>query len=267
MPADSTVTDRVFVIDPNEKSRARTNDVFEKRVREGTLLQMAPFVILTAARSVEDLPRTGKVILSIDRDRHNCFQVIFSDDIVIKQNIYPEGRKKLVQMHDNICEMGSRGIRVIKEELSDTGISMDNFGPDNLLAFLEKHPERTEEMLDMILNDVLNSSDTFTDAGKLILKKGYTDMTPFNCYYDGTRLVYFDQEFTKEDCPVSYVMFRAVKYLYIHIEGLEQFVKQSYLYDKYSITEDLESFEVMEYRFVSSLRRMDVFSQFWNWRT
>ena len=172
----------------------------------------------------------------------------------------------LIKMHDNLCELSSRGIPVINEELTDGKIIMDYFGTDNLLSFLSLNPDRTEEMLDIICSDVLRSSRLSESEEEKLLQKGYIDMTPFNCWYDGTRLVYFDQEFTQYHCPVSYIMFRAVKYLYIHISGLEQHVKQEYLYDKYDVTRDLERYESMEYRFVGSVRKTDLFSQFWNWR-
>ena len=239
---------------------------FGRRIKDGTIADKAEYIIMAAAECQDDLPKVKKAILSIDRERDNCFQVIFTDDKVIKQPVYSEGMTNLIKMHDNLCELSSRGIPVINEELTDGKLIMDDFGADNLLSFLSLNPDRTEEMLDIIYSDVLRSSRLSESEEEKLLQKGYIDMTPFNCWYDGTRLVYFDQEFTQYNCPVSYIMFRAVKYLYIHISGLEQHVKQEYLYDKYNVTRDLERYESMEYRFVGSVRKTDLFSQFWNWR-
>ena len=43
-----------------------------------------------------------------------------------------------------------------------------------------------------------------------ILRKGYVDMVPKNCFVDGDELLWFDQEWTLDYIPVKFVLYRAI---------------------------------------------------------
>ena len=98
-----------------------------------------------------------------------------------------------------------------------------------------------------------------------ILKRCYVDMVPFNCFYTNGQLLYFDQEFVKEDYPALYPMYRALMYTYYFMPDAEQLVPIQEMKQRYGLIELWDIFRKEEDRFVSANRRHEVYQNFYRW--
>ena len=90
-------------------------------------------------------------------------------------------------------------------------------------------------------------------------------MVPFNCFLINDRLTYFDQEFVRENCPVGYVMYRAIMYTYLFVPVAECLVPLEEMKKRYNLTEFWEIYRIEEDRFGKENRQRDLYHSFYRW--
>lgn len=104
----------------------------------------------------------------------------------------------------------------------------------------------------------------------VILEKAYLDLAPCNCFYvkeTGT-LLFYDQEFAIENCPLQFAMFRTLKYSYASAKVMEQAVPLQAMYERYGIgREKLAEFECREAEFIQQVRNMEDYRRIFQWAT
>lgn len=202
-------------------------------------------------------------------------------NIVKKRALYREGIKNLEKSYQNILDLKEKGIKVIDHNLTgnilempyEESITCSNY----LLNIITEAPDEFISVLDKLYEHILNSSEKNMDQcflddvyGKMdwgpVLKKAYIDMVPVNCFYKNDNLFFFDQEFTMDDCPAKFVMFRAIKYTYIYIKLAEKYVSMQTLKKHFEISDRLwDVFEEVEKRFILSNRNKDLYKNYYRW--
>ena len=134
------------------------------------------------------------------------------------------------------------------------------------------------KVLDKLYNCILRSSEKSSHLNRvfpqnddldwgIILKKAFIDMVPMNCFYDNDELVFFDQEFMREDFPAKYIMFRAIKYAYLFFPYIEDVISKKDLAVKYGLLQLWEYFDTEENSFVFHNRQQKLYKNFLNWST
>ena len=188
---------------------------------------------------------------------------------------------------------------MIPEELSSDGTSLlmpdrrQESLADTVLRWTKEAEgismkERLFHVLDILKDNILRASDILTlteaerqeeaarwgvrdpDSLSPFLETGYIDMIPYNCFLreagsgtgrDALSLEFYDQEFTLKRCPAAYVMYRAVRYTWLHAGGLEQILPLRDAMERYGITEETEeAFRRREDRFVGENRNRDLYA-------
>jgi hypothetical protein len=96
----------------------------------------------------------------------------------------------------------------------------------------------------------------------VILKKAYINMVPENIFIDGSRLIFFNQGLTRENCPAKYQMFLAV---YESADALERIMPVKEIAKSFGIEALWDIMAMEEQSFVSERRRYDVYHMFYNW--
>ena len=88
-----------------------------------------------------------------------------------------------------------------------------------------------------------------------------------NCFYNEKRdeLLFFDQEFTKENCPASYVMYRAVRYFYEHCPNAEQYIAKERLLERNGLGGAWEAYEKEETRLQLENCQVEKYRQLYRW--
>ena len=286
VPSES-IHDRVFPIDPFEGSALFPESEMLRTVIEEKKLQDHANYILAEYRKK---PRPGNdvyptaALLSADRGEEHSFATVFlSDCTVLKQPIHPAGRASLETMYRSLEELHERGLQVVEQELTDEGVRMPEVQEETLLSLtgrLIREENRTElfRLFDLLYKNVLKSSDKAdSDAvldndwadgrGQLgpVLHKAYIDMIPYNGFWTGNDIRYYDQEFVRYNCPAKYVVFRAIYYTYIHFPQLEQVIPQYEMKEHFGLQDNWNLFVQAENRFVADNRNWKKYGKIYDW--
>ena len=155
--------------------------------------------------------------------------------------------------------------KLMKEAQKSEGLT-----GEKLLEYLERLQDRDSllAIYDQLERDILRSSphvQTGDRAADVVLENGYIDMTPFNIFWLDGELLYFDQEFCQSDCPVGYVLYRALRYAYYHVPSLENLASLEEMKNRYRIAERWNEYETQENAFIEKTRRQRQLRQVYRW--
>ena len=275
LPEDS-IRDRVLPFDRyGSPLVAWEGDLYDDLVREGTLPYAANVCLAECRKPGAPRPerRVIYAALSTDRGPENGFAtVLYSDETAEKRPLYPEGMAALRRLCANMEELKARGILTVEHELTEEGVRMPLVREEGLLRYLRRRlpedPETFYRVFDRILEDVMRSSEETgaapEDAEEIwgagadrlgpILRRAWIDMIPYNAFWSDGAIRYYDQEFTVENCPAKYVLFRALRYTWIHIPEAEKLLDPEKVKARYGLTGCWEGFFRREERFVSENR-------------
>lgn len=203
-------------------------------------------------------------------DQYKVMTAIWNSNKVIKKACCKEAVQHIGQIQHNIEALQKMGIDVLMSRME---------GNDSLIMPYSRYPlavehfnealqdrdyDELKNMLDMLKNS-LKCSSTYhygqpcsielpeNDLSE-ILDVAYLDMLFINSFYDNGRIIFFDQEWREINIPLKYIIYRAIKYSGVNMDGVEP-IKES-LYIEYGINGQVrESFRKYEEIFV--LDKMD----------
>ncbi|PNV62614.1 hypothetical protein C0033_08635 [Clostridium sp. chh4-2] len=202
---------------------------------------------------------------------------------VKKRALYDDGQKSVRSAYDNIMNLKQHGVPIVPHTMENDAIVMpfvDEITCSDYLRKLvsEKNKEQFEVIFELIYQNIIRSSEIVSSEKNAfpgseecqieygpILKQCYVDMVPFNCFYVDKQLIYFDQEFIKENYPAAYPMFRALMYTYIFTPEAEQLVPLSVMKERYGLEMLWEVLSEEEQHFVADNRRHNVYRNFYQW--
>lgn len=219
--------------------------------------------------------------ISLDRGHDNALvtSICEYDGVrnVLKRAVYKEGIHKLKEMQDNLNDLHARGINVV-----DSSVENDTFvmpyvdapvAMNELKAIAKKDRnaflKAMDDMYELILNSsehtgIISEKDRNSADGRdlgPILEKGYIDMVPLNCFYDGTiedsksRFIYYDQEFYWDNCPAKAIMYRSISIIYDGTDKeFERIMPRTELLNRYGLAECEDVWQRMSSRFTETLR-------------
>lgn len=87
------------------------------------------------------------------------------------------------------------------------------------------------------------------DYGK-ILREGYVDMIPRNCFVKGKELLWFDQEWVLENIPSKFILYRGMVEMYKVIPEFEDVIPMMEFVKHYKMEECLEAFMALNELFL-----------------
>lgn len=88
----------------------------------------------------------------------------------------------------------------------------------------------------------------------VILKRGYIDLVPLNCFYVGGDFVFFDQEFFIENLPAKVILMRTIDFIYAENTYLETYLPVSLLLERYHMSAYKELWQTFTGIFLEDLR-------------
>ncbi|MED1952363.1 methyltransferase domain-containing protein [Brevibacillus centrosporus] len=220
--------------------------------------------------------------VTTDRPPSDCFSTtIHKNNIVIKTPLKPEGQARIQQVHDNLMDLQSRGFRIVPNKIEKNKLVMARIDGQSLESYLKSIVKKDKELfvtlMDKLYECILNSSDWVEpklnpfclihpelDFGP-ILKRAYIDLIPNNCFVSDNEYIFFDQEFSKDNYPARFIMFRALKYTYLFIPWADEFISLEGMKDRYDLVKVWGVFEEEEARFVRENRNYSVYKNFLEW--
>ena len=88
----------------------------------------------------------------------------------------------------------------------------------------------------------------------VILKRGYIDLVPLNCFWDNNKFIFFDQESYIENLPAKAIMLRAIDLIYAGNRELYRTLQINAVKERYGITKCRELFYAFVGKFLNELR-------------
>ncbi len=261
----STLADRIFIMDGyNSPYVSDEKQMLIEYARNGMIREHANYCLAEIRKQPKENHIT-EVYQSADREQGRRYQVTITEDTVTKSALDSLGIRSLEQEYRNNQALKARGIRVVDETFTDGVIRMPRINSISLLSYLGNVSSRDEleSVFDKLYGNILLSSE---ETEKGVLKTGYIDMIPFNISCDDDSLIYYDQEFTVDNCETAYIMFRALHYTWLHFPDLEKIIPLNEMKQRYSISnQKWESCKKTEEDFISRNRRFRDLAQIRRW--
>lgn len=92
------------------------------------------------------------------------------------------------------------------------------------------------------------------DGIGVILKRGYIDLVPLNCFWDNARFIFFDQESYIENLPAKAIMLRTIDLIFAGNYELYRRLPIDEVKERYGITKCRELFYAFVGKFLNELR-------------
>ena len=147
-----------------------------------------------------------------------------ADGTFEKKPLFADGSVEKIFRHGE--ELRQRGLKTVPQEYKDSRIVMPVIRAPLLSRILAKTADASKDDFRALLEKfwvcILQSSDTATCSSSpfqkgdygVILQRAYTDMTPTNAFYMDGEYVFFDQEYSQDNYPAKFVLYRALVNLY-----------------------------------------------------
>lgn len=245
--------------------RALYRDVIEN----GVLGFFSNSFLIECSRQ-ENLCNIIYAVSSADRARESSFATCVRENgTVDKINLFPEGEAARIGLYRNIQSLEKRGIGTVRHTLLKDRIRMPYLDAPMLsqVMYLEACRDRDAflHLWDRLYELILRSSEWNQTPDGKILKKAYIDLVPANILYKDQKLYVYDQEFTAENCPAGYVLFRGIKYTYMSFPDIGANVPAGELKKRFGLEKSWDTYEKMEQAFISHNRQTKLHRQFYQW--
>lgn len=204
------------------------------------------------------------VTVSMDRGRENAMVTIIRDNhIVEKRALYEVGRDKLQKLKENEEDLRAHGLNVLEGKYERNSYCTPYMDREILMVYLrrliKKDLKKFIEEIDRFRDFILQSSDHISAGEELegmgiMLKRGYLDLVPLNCFYDNGKYVFYDQEFYEENYPANAIIFRAIEIIYMGDLEMDSILPREYFWKKYGLEAQLETWRRMASEFTTKLR-------------
>ncbi|QEZ70152.1 methyltransferase [Paraclostridium bifermentans] len=251
---------------------------------ENNVFEVFANSFLIECREIDIKCKIDYVAVSTDRKPENAYAtVIYSDKIVKKKPLFSQGIQGINDSYNNIKDLELRGLNTVDIKINNNELHMPflkaNTLSNILRGYIKYDRDKALNLFDSLHKDILKSSEHVNrnlcylnqfsknnlDMG-IILKNAYIDMVPVNCFYEHGKLIYFDQEFKMDYFPANYVMFRAIKYTYLHIKETDNIeLSQEELKDKYGLKDLWDFYESIDIKFVVENRQFEIYKNYLSW--
>jgi len=233
------------------------------------------------------------VTISMDRGRKKALATIIRrDDTVIKKAVYPEGIERLKGLIQNDNDLRRHGVPVIEARMEENGYVMPYIHSETAIDYfrsiLLQDKEKFLVELDAFWKLILQSSEhvpygevdwehfdpnwkkrkaddperdkwkkiAFSDqAGELgvILKRGYIDLVPLNCFRVEDKFLFYDQEFYINNLPANVILWRTIDLIYWRNFQLDAVLPRLELQERYHLNKYLDLWASFSGKFVNEL--------------
>ena len=221
------------------------------------------------------LSDVGHVTCSMDRGREKAlFTMIHKSGTVEKRAAYEEGRKRLQSLVEHGNDLASHGISVVDAKIENGSYVMPYIHDEVAQLYLKKLIHRDKEQflkaMDHFRDLILQSSEIVKedtgDGEGTVLRRGYLELVPLNCFWIDGEFVFYDQEFYVENYPANAIITRVINTFYSGNPELNRIISKEELFQRYHLTDQIERWHRMEYSFLSKLLNLESLSLFYNKR-
>lgn len=230
-------------------------------VKNGMFHAMANGYLVECSLSGE-LANVKHVTLSTERGREDALlTIVRRDEKVEKRALNPEGEARIREIAANALDLSSHGIPMAEGKLEGSSYVMSYVDGDiatvRLRTLLNTDKEAFIAEMDLFRNLILQSSEVVEESEQdgVILKRGYFDLVPINCFYIDGQYVFFDQEFVQENYPANVMILRLIEFAYYGNANAEKLLPRDFFYERYGLKPQLEKWFHMSGEFLTELKK------------
>lgn len=233
--------------------------LYSDLIKNGMFHEMANSYLLECPMN-GDFEPVKHVTISLDRGRENAlFTIIREDNKVEKRAAYNEGKAKMRVLADNASDLREHGLSVVEGTLENDAYVMPYVKGISAVTYFNELLKSDKGMfireVDRFRELILQSSEHVSnDDGEVILKRGYIDLVPLNCFYMDGDFVFYDQEFYQENCPANAIIMRMVDIIYVGGLEMESILPRDFFIKRYQLDEKIDKWRQMGWEFTSKLR-------------
>ena len=104
------------------------------------------------------------------------------------------------------------------------------------------------------------------DGEGAVLRRGYLELVPLNCFWIDGEFVFFDQEFYVENYPANAIITRMINTFYSGNLDLNRIISKEELFKRYHLTKQIDRWQGMEFSFLSKLLNLESLSAYYGKR-
>ncbi len=229
-----------------------------------------------------------QVTMSMERGREQAlFTILRRDEVVQKKPVFEEGMHKVTSLLDSNAYLEQHGVKMVEAKAAGDCVNMPYIHEMTALEYLRALPLRDKEAflaeLDRIWKMIVGSSehvsfdeldweeyipykgerkpdDPFIEKYKrhpqigCILKRGYIDLVPLNCFYSNGEYLFYDQELYVENLPAKVIMLRTIDIIYSGQRELHMLLPYDEMMSRYELEECRPLFQRFINYFLNNLR-------------
>lgn len=282
LPEDN-LNERLMVYHPENKTLvADESMLYSDIVKNGVLPFFSNSFLVECGRE-ENISKAVYVALSTDRGREKAMgTVLYGDGRAEKRPLFAEGAAYVASLAETSAELSAHGVPMIGQRWDGNALVMPRVQSEMLSSYLKRcakeEPEAFREIIDRLWRTIRSSSEevpaernALSDRRDLdwgpILRRASMELIPLNCFYDGKEFLFFDQEYVQDNYPAKYVLFRALRYIYLFTPEIDRYVPIGELREKYGFSQELwdEFLKEEEERFLRTVRQKELYKQFYRW--
>lgn len=196
--------------------------------------------------------------VSIDRVKENAWvTAIHEKKHVTKRPIFEEGILAIDEFKRNMFALSQRGVPVLDARYEENEIRMDYISYMTLANYLRELSQKQDrdgvirvfdqlkQYIMMSSKEVCANKNAIKDLYNIedwgpILEQAYLELIPMNCFYEDGEYLFFDQEFTYDNYPACFPLFRGIRYTYKCIPNMKFTITKRELSQRYGITLEME---------------------------
>lgn len=207
------------------------------------------------------------VTLSADRGIENACATVIYEDYVEKKRLFSDLTECFEILLSNDIDLKNHGVPMVKSKLVDGKYQMPRIKAQILECFMRntllKDVNEFLQIFDRYRDIVYHSSDVIelNEHGP-IMKKCYFDLVPLNCFYINGEFLFFDQEFYLENAPANLILWRAIVIIYDGNPTLQKILPIERLWERYGIEKHVSEYDNTASSFLKKLRNQDTLKMF-----
>lgn len=173
-------------------------------------------------------------------------------DNVVKEPTNLDAKKHIENIKNNIQILKEYGFEVIDREENGKIISPYVSQKNFYQVILETIGDgKIEEAYDLIgkwfeLIKTNFAKDCEKSENLSIVKCAYIDLVFENTFLRGDKFVFFDQEWTMNDLPLEFILYRAINNIYVYHSEIGQKIPKNEILRRFDLLQHLELFEKIE---------------------
>lgn len=236
---------------------AKEQRLYPEVVKNNCLGFFANSFLVEASAVPADETDIVAVLLKRDYREEYRLMTTIRETSVERRAIGSKAKEHLCQLIQNTELLQKRGIACVPQSALHDGVTTAEriVAPRADSVFAEAFSNGDQNlmvrMVEQLRSSLLKSSELHEKDGELVLKEGFVDLTFRNSFWINGSLVFFDQEWVCPDIPLSFLLYRSIRYAFPENAESEQMRK---VYQYCGISEEDESaFASNEKEFLESL--------------